>query len=310
MQKRNRIFVATITILTAMVLSTKSVGASTIISIQSLPSYVNTNTFKLSCTSNGTSALFYVSKHGGPFNSFGGSIDLTTNQCITQVTSAQIDEQTDYKFKVVVDGTESSEISTIYDASGPSPVSGFSKERINDGEYKLRWKNPNDTDFDKVVIYRAQETGFSADGAHEIARVSGGPDSEMTYTDHFTPDASKNNYYLIRALDHANNSSGLAGDGGTTTYTETIDTQTNTPATKITTIPLSKEKTSGSVLGTESEIGETVTLEPTQAQTNVLEVKENPIKWILTHKKISLTVLIGLGIVGFAVYKLLQRKNR
>jgi len=187
---------------------------ASVLSIQSLPGYINTNNFKLSCTSDGGSVQFEVSKNGGAFTAFGPAIDTDADPCIVQVDSSVVNEQTSYTFRA-----GGKETSTFYDTSGPSPVSGYYKERISDGAYKLHWRNPGDTDFDKVVIYRGDTVDFSADSGHEIARVSGGSNSDMTYEDHFAPDSGRTYFYAIRALDHAGNSSSLAGDGGTTVTT-------------------------------------------------------------------------------------------
>lgn len=188
-----------------------------ILSIQSLPSYITTNSFKLSCTTDGTTAQFSYSKGGGAFTNFGPAINVPTNPggCVVQVDSSVVNDQTSYAFKVNVDGTDSGTTTTFYDISGPSPVSNYYKERINDGLYKLHFHTPSDSDFDKVVIYRGDAAGFSADAGHEIARVAGGANSDMSYDDSFAPDAGKTYYYAIRALDHAGNSSSLVGDAGT-----------------------------------------------------------------------------------------------
>lgn len=278
-----------------------TVKAVSILSIQSLPGYVNTNNFKLSCTTDGNTAQFYYSKNGGSYTAFGGSIDLSTSSCLVTVDSSIVNDQTNYSFKVNVDGTDSSVTSTFYDISGPSPVSGYYKERINDGEYKIHWKNPGDSDFDKVVIYRGDAAGFSADAGHEVARVSGGANSDMTYDDHFTPDVNKTYFYLIRALDHAGNSSSLVGDGGTTTSGDTV-TGTPKPGTgKVTILP----KEQGSVLGTETKVSPS----PSPYLSNQPYPTDNGTQgfnlftWIFGHKKISLGVALVLVIIGYLIFK-------
>lgn len=271
--------------------------ASPLVYIQTLPSYININSFNLSCTSNGSSAQFYVSKNGGPNVAFGPVIDLTSTQCLVPVTSSEVNDQTNYTFTVIVDGVSAS-TSTNYDNSGPSGVSGYYKERINDGKYKLHWKNPGDTDFDKVIIYRGESADFSADNSHEIVRVSGGPNSDMTYDDNFAPDSSKTYYYAIRALDHAGNSSSLVGDGGTTTSATPIAGvlgATTKSTSKVTSLP--KE---GSVLGTEA----TPTATPVSSSDQTGQSgNTGASNWIKTHKKISLGLAFGLIVVSYIVSK-------
>lgn len=278
--------------------------ATPLVYIQQLPSYINVNSFNLSCTSNGTSAQFYVSKNGGVQTSFGPAINLSTTQCLVPVTSSEVNDQTNYTFTVTVDGVSSS-TSTFFDNSGPSGVSGYYKERVNDGKYKLHWRNPGDSDFDKVVIYRGESADFSADNGHEIARVSGGSNSDMTYDDNFSPDANKTYFYAIRALDHAGNSSSLVGDGGTTTTSATpkagVLGASTKSAGKVTSLP--KE---GSVLGTEASPTATPVSAPDQTEQSGNVGATN---WVMTHKKISLAILLILIAIGYGFYQF-SKKNK
>lgn len=280
-----------------------STGPS-VVAIQSLPSYITSNNFKLSCTTDGTSAQFYYNKNGAGWTSFGSAIDTSANQCVVQVDSSVVNDQTSYEFKVNVDGTDSGTASTFYDVSGPSPVSGYYKERPSDGEYKLHWTNPGDSDFDKVVIYRGDAVDFSADSGHEIARVSGGSNSDMTYEDHFAPDAGKTYFYALRALDHAGNSSSLVGDGNTETTVVTT-TPTPGPSGKVTVLPV--QEGSGSVLGSETSMSPSPeassTPEAMQAASST-----TPFHWIATHKKISLGVALILAVLGYGIFSFTKRK--
>lgn len=275
--------------------------------IQTLPGYVNTDTFKVSCTANGNSAQFSFKKEGGSYVTFGSAIDLSTTACQVQVTSSQVNEETKYYFKVTVDGVDSSEVSTTFDRSGTGPVSGYYKERTNDGQYKLHWKNPSETDFDKVVIYRGESADFTADNTHEIARVNGSPNSEMTYDDNFAPDANKNYFYIIRALDHAGNSSSIVGDGGTTTTT--VQSTSKPTTSKVATLP--KEDSSGSVLGTETSVDQT-NIESTPApkaneEATEASQKNAVLDWILTHKKLTLGAALA-AVLAFIFLKFRSKK--
>jgi hypothetical protein len=195
-----------------------SVSAANV-SIVQLSEYTSSNSFKLSCsalTDPGSTAQFSFKKEGGSYSNFGSVINLDSEVCQVQVTSIQVDEQTKYYFKVDVSGAGSAETSTFYDISGPSGVSNYYKEQVGSGFYKLHWKNSEDSDFSKVIIYRGETADFSADASHEIAQVSGGAGSDMTYDEH-QPDPNKTYYYALRAIDKAGNSSSLVGDAGTTT---------------------------------------------------------------------------------------------
>ncbi len=286
------------------VFSVKSSLAAPVVYIQQLPSYINTNSFNLSCTSNGNSAQFYVSKNGGAETSFGSAIDLTANECLVAVTSSQVNDQTSYTFTVTVDGVSAS-TSTIFDNSGPGSVSSYYKERTNDGQYKLHWKNPGETDFDKVVIYRGESADFSADNNHEIARVNGSPNSDMSYDDNFAPDANKTYYYAIRALDHAGNSGGLIGDGGTTTTTVTSSAKpavlgAATKSSKVNSLP----KEEGSVLGSDTKATSTPEATTTAQMTDTESVQNTGfLAWIMDHKKITIGIILLLALVIYYLRK-------
>ena len=276
---------------------------ASVLSIQQLPGYINTNNFKLSCTTDAATAQFSVSKHGAAFTDFGPLIDTTVSQCIVQVDSSVVNDQTDYVFRVNGGPTTS----TFYDISGPSPVQNYYKDQVGTGFFKLHWKNPGDSDFDKVVIYRGETPDFPADNSHEIARVSGSPDSDMTYDEH-QPDPTKTYYYALRALDHAGNSSSLVGDGGTTTST----TGSTTPASggssgSVVSVP-GDQGTGGSILGTKTnpESSPTPSGTPSATQDSGAQSDTGLLGWIMTHKKISLGVL-ALVLLAYAGYRFTKK---
>lgn len=276
-----------------------------VLAIQGLPSYINSNTFKISCTANAGSAQFAYSKHGGAFTNFGPTINTGTDTCVVQVDGNIITDQTDYTFRVSDGNGNAFTTSTTYDTSGTGAPSGFYKDGLSDG-YRLHWRNPSDSDFSRVIIYRGDTPDFSADGNHEIATVLGSPNSDMTYEDH----SGTNKYYDIRALDIAGNSSSLVGDGGgIVTVTATPSPVTRTGQAII--LPKEQPAGQGSVLGTE------LTPSPSPAQTpNIIQsinsfanTTPNPLRWILTHKKISIGVLLVIIAIGLAVYSFGKRKR-
>lgn len=277
----------------SLFISVKSVAAGTVyLSITDLPDYITTNNFKLSCTAlGGTTAQFAYMKEGGSYTDFGSAIDLTTTSCQVQVTSAQIDEQTKYYFKVTVDGV-SDETSTFYDVSGPSNVGNYYKDGLGDG-YRLHWRNPSDSDFSKVILYRGEAADFSADSSHEIATVAGGGDSDMTYEDHGL-DPNKTYYYAIRALDKAGNSSGLVGDAGTTVL-GTSTQATTTPRTSSKVVSLPKEE-AGQVLPESTEASKEAVEEPKGALGGVVEFAKN-------RTKLTVLILAGVGFLGYLLYR-------
>lgn len=221
------------------------------VSIVKLPSYFNDNSFKLSYSAissdpTNITAQFYYRKESGSYVAFGPIISGASGQ--VEVTDSQVSEQTRYYFKVEISG-DTDETSSIYDTSGPSPVTGYYKDSLGGTSFKIHWRNPNDTDFARVMIYRGETVDFSADSNHEIATVLGSPDSDMTYDEH-TPDQNKTYYYAIRAIDKAGNSSSLVGDGSTSTIVEDVETS-QTGSGSVTQLP---KEAVGQVLGEEQDL--------------------------------------------------------
>lgn len=263
------------------------------VNIVDLPSYVTTDSFKLSCSvlpASGT-AQFAYRKEGGSFSDFGPAINLSTTACQVQVSGSQVNEQTKYYFRVTVNGTDSDETTTYYDISGPSPVSGYYKEQVGSGFYKLHWKNPGDSDFSKVIIYRGETADFPADNSHEIAQVAGGANSDMTYDEH-QPDPNKTYYYAIRAIDKAGNSSSLVGDSGTTVTTTTTTATTPSVGSTSTNVGQLPQEDDGSVLG--SEASPTGSPETTDTTTPASKKSIN---------KTTLGVVLAIGILAFFLFR-------
>lgn len=276
-----------------------AVAGTIYLSISGLPGYITTDSFKLSYSCLGCSSVqFYVSKNGGSWNSFGGAMTDASGQ--VQVTSSQVNEQTGYVFKAIdTSGTEA-KTETIYDVSGPSNVSNYYKDGLGDG-YRLHWRNPSDSDFSKVIIYRGDASDFSADASHEIATVAGGADSEMTYENHGL-DPNKTYYYAIRALDKAGNSSGLVGDAGT--ITTTISTTPSASGSvlgasgsKVVVLP--KEK--GEVLPAETETPQ----ETTQPSVGIVQKTADFVK---NKTKLTVVILTGIGLLGYLLYRKLRKQ--
>ena len=189
--------------------------AATVVKIQTLPGYINYTDFKLSCTTDGATAQFYSKKDGGSYTAFGPLIDLTnpSNSCQVQVTGTQFGSEGKFWFKVSIDGdlseTTNTQTSTTLDTTAPSAPSDFGKARSNgNATYTLSWKNPTDTDFVKVFIYRSVTAGFNADNSNKVAEIGGNPGDTQNWTDNGL-DPTKEYYYYARAIDHANNASGL-----------------------------------------------------------------------------------------------------
>jgi hypothetical protein len=275
------------------------------VSITSLPEYVTVDYFKLSCSAiGGSTAQFSFKKEGGSYSNFGALIDLTTSQCLVDVTSAQIDSQAKYFFRVVLNSGQESVTSTTYDVSGPSAVRDYGKEKIGNTTYRIRWTNPGESDFAQVVIYRGEASDISANDSTKIAQVGGAPDAQKEYIDNgVSPD--KTYYYIIRALDKAGNSSSLVGDTTTTTVLGTSTTtsggQGGTEGT-VRVLP-TEEEPQGEVLKESTEQA------PVEEVGPVKQAVDEAVTRISTNRTLTWAAIaaFALGLLSFFFFR---RRNR
>jgi hypothetical protein len=287
--------ISSLVVAAGLFLMVQPVKASPVVYIQSLPGYINYTDFKLSCTTNGSVAQFFSKKDGGSYTAFGSSIDLNASPCTVQVTGLQFGSEGKFWFKVDVDGVES-ETSVTLDTTGIGGVFDFGKERSNGNTtYKVHWRNPLDSDYKKVFIYRGTEAGFDANDSHKVSEASGNPGDTMSWEDNGL-DATKEYFYVIRAIDRAGNASGLVGDAGATTQ---VLGATASPNAKVTVLP--KEKAKGSILGTEV-VTTTASASP-EVVTQAVNTNPGILKWILTHKVMAGEVALVLLLAAFSLFR-------
>jgi len=118
-----------------------------------------------------------------------------------------------YNFYAHVDsssGLDSNTVSLTLDTTAPGKVSDYHKERISDTNYRLYFKCPTDTDFEKVYIYRSKDTSFTADAGTRVSEIGCAPGESKT-TD-IGGDVNVDYYFALRALDHAGNASEVVTD--------------------------------------------------------------------------------------------------
>ena len=242
------------------------------VSISEPGEYVNYNVFNLSYsalsdTPEAITAQFFFRKESGSYAAFGPVFSGASGQ--VSVGSDQVNDQTKYFFKVEINGgSATDETSLIYDSGGPGSVQNYWKEKVAPGLYRLHWKNPSDSDSERVFIYRSDQTSFEADGSHKVGEVGGTPNLEMTW-DNSTPDSNKDYYYALRVVDKAGNASGLVTDApGTVSASGVLGTSTDSPNTDAPVTQLPKEE----VLAGVSDVTPTETPLPTKFENAVNEV--------------------------------------
>jgi len=222
-----------------------------------------------------------------------------------------------YAAAVTSDQTlDSNIVSTTIDTTAPDTPSEYSKEKINNNTYRLKWKTPNNDDFSRTLVYRSKEQNFTADSGTLVAEVGGAKDTEVIWEDTGL-EINREYYYALRAVNQAGNASGLVGDGGTVTYEETIVEITPTPggvgAEEVAAIPVEKAKEKikevgateeGQILGSEAKEESTPAEEAEEAEEEtgeiVGETKEKENRRILVF---GLSGLIILGIIGYFFYR-------
>jgi hypothetical protein len=181
----------------------------------------------------------YFKKDGEGWQEVGSSTELSDT---FEVSRSYYPGDGTYKiyFKELNSGKTTPEESFNVDFTAPGGVSNYRKERKDANVYKICWKNPDNDDFDRVLIFRSEKTD---EGFSQVGEVSGAKNEEKCF-ENGTPD-SKDYYYLTRAVDQAGNASSTVGDS---------------------------EVTTSQVLGTTSEA--TPTLEPAVVDSPLAEVTE------------------------------------
>ncbi|QLG69612.1 MAG: internalin, putative [Candidatus Woesebacteria bacterium] len=271
------------------------------VSITKLSSYINKEDFKISyaaLSENPISAQFYVKKDGdSSWRTLGSA--LTGASGYVQVSGGDFyNGDGKYFFKVVINGgTAEDETSTIVDRQAPDAVRDYRKEKLGDGHYKLYWRNPDNEDFDKVIIYRSDSTNFTADSSTEVATIWGSKDTEMTSENAAAP--GKEYYFAIRAIDKAGNASSVVSDPETQVSAGSVlgasVSATSTPeVVKI----LPKEKATGEVLGEEKT--EEATPSPTQApEEEKGGVLGQAVKFAKDRTKLTVGIIAVLLFAGY-----------
>ena len=278
------------------------------VEISDLPAYTKEDHFDLSYSAfseGGVNVKFFYRKDGSSYTQFGPT--LGTPSGTVGVTSSQLNEdQVKYFFKVELNGATSDETSVTLDRSGPSPVSDYSKEVLSSTHVKLHWRNPNDSDFWKVVIYRSTSSEFTADDNTKVAEIVGPRDAVMQWED-AGQEAGKTYYYAIRAVDSAGNGSSLVSDVdaqvlGTSTGESSVGGE------EIVTI-LPSDGTGGSILGEGDEAMMEDGEAGTQDQEVSLEGDEDAQSDAGSSTVRRVLTVTGILVLLYAAYRFFFRKR-
>jgi len=181
-----------------------------------MPDYINYDPFEISYTAvdasgDSITVTGYLKKEGNSYQEIGTSTNLSDTFTIDGgILSGDGLYKIYFKAVSSSETDNSDEESFTIDRQAPGPVSDYKKERKDTFVYKICWKNPDEDDFDRVVVYRSDEQEFQADGSTQVAEVGGTKNEEKCYEDGIPE--SKDYYYVLRVVDHAGNISGVIGD--------------------------------------------------------------------------------------------------
>jgi hypothetical protein len=299
-----------------------SFASQTSVRLQQPKSPTNYDTFSITFVAldtNGSPVTTQCYKKGpsdGSFIAFGPAISLSAggNTDVCQVNSGIINSTGTYQFQVTATGSDTVTSDTVnvdYNNASPETPINYDKTKPDNCTYKISFRTANDSGrTSRVALYRSSDPSFTADSSHQVANVDIGSDTDGSMTNSVSPNCDTTYYFVIRAFDIYGNGSGLTGDSNSTTNIVNATTTTTQAA-----IPVSGQ--TGAVLGEKTEtttetakevLGATESAEPSVSPEVVNMNSQNPASWIMTHKKISLSVFVILLAVAYIIYLRRQKK--
>jgi len=222
-----------------------------------------------------------------------------TGECL--VTSSILNTKGDYSFRTIATAGSDTDVDTVtvsYNSEGPGDPTGYSKERTNVCDYKIKFHSADDGGKTiKVEIYRSENTSFTADSGSRVDTIMIGSNTDgQSITT--PPDCNKQYYFGVRAFDNAGNGSNVVGDS-VVKFTTTTTTTTGTQGEAI---ALGSPST-GSILGKETTEGEGTIL----GETTPSATETGPISLVEFVKKNGILIvgvlLLIIGIIGLYVSK-------
>lgn len=297
--------------------------AATSVRLQQPASQTNQDTFNITFVAldtNPDQAVTVQCEKKGPgdadFVNFGSPINLSNggNTDVCQVNSGIVNQNDfTYQFRTTANGSSSNVQSNVvnvkFNNQTPGTPVNYNKTKPDNCTYKIEFRTANDSGKTvKVVLYRSTETSFSADSGHQVNSVNIGSETDGSMTDNVSPNCSTEYFYVIRAFDIYGNGSGVVGDSSVT-ITNISGATTTTGTNEQGAIVLGQGQ--GQVLGEETKTeevkGDATKSGETKDVTPISTISDNPVasmaNWILTHKKISLLVLLIIGLISYYLYR-------
>lgn len=276
-----------------------------------MPVYINYDPFKISYTAiqadgNPVEVSGYLKKEGASWQKIGTSTKLADT---FNIDGGILSGDGLYKiYFQAVSGAEtvnSDEESFTIDRAAPGPVSNYRKERTGAFIYKLCWKNPDEEDFNRVIVYRSDKKEFQADSSTQVAEVGGSKNEEKCY-ENGIPE-SKDYYYVTRVIDHAGNISGVIGDSDVTVTTVLGANVTATPTPTTMGLPLAKVSPETTSVSEEGQILGGETSKAAEQKPGFVQTLNNKIVKFGFWKILGIIIII-LGIIILLVSLLKKRR--
>jgi len=208
------------------------------------------------------------------------------------------------------DEVNSQIVSVDFNTSGPGTPHSFSKEKITDCVYRVKFKTADDGDKTiKVELFRSETTTISIDGTGRVATLFIGSNQDGQI-DTGIPDCGKNYYFVLRAVDSSDNVSSLVGDGYTKIITQsTQSTTSETPSGALVVsnnsqvpLPSNQEDISTGTQSEDKTTEEIITITPSST---VLGATDSP-----QNTYVKLAFFLSVLLAGYFLYRSYTKARR
>lgn len=274
-----------------------------------MPAYVNDEPFNITYTAletegNPVEIFGYIKKDGSDWKEVGKSTKLSDT---FKVDSTFLAGNGLYKiyFRDANSGETTPEESFNIDFTAPDPVSNYRKDRTDALVYKICWKNPDDEDFNRTIIYRSDKKEFTADSSTQITEIGGAKDEEKCFEDYIPQ--NKEYFYVTRTVDHAGNASSVVGDSEVIVTTVLGANVTVTPTPTTVGLPLAKVSPETTPTVEEGQILGGETSQAAEQKPGLVQTLNNKIVKFGFWKILGIIIIV-LGIVILLVSLLKKRR--
>lgn len=311
-----KIFISLLSLTALFFVFAGSANAASSVSVrlQQPASQIGTDTFDLTFVAldiQGRPVSVQCYKQGpsdSGFVAFGPVISLlnggNTDKC--HVGSGEVNQSGHtYQFEAIAtaggaDTATSNVVSMDYNNDTPGTPESYTKTKPDNCTYRINFHTANDSGKTvQVVLYRSTNQSFSLDSGTKVNSINIGSNTDGHLDDNISPNCNTNYYYAIKAFTVYGVASGATGDNSNQTVTTNPTGTPSEGAISVVQLAGAKQQVLGQATNSATNA------KPTPALSNPNPVVSSS-NWILTHKTISLMVLLLL--IGVCYY--LYQKNK